>query len=54
MENKVDFKVLVAPVDGVTDERLDVLNTDLSVRCYPWNTLGDIKFPCRHHHGRRR
>lgn len=45
VENKVDVKVLVIPEDGLTDERLDVLNTDLAVRLYPWNTLGDLKFP---------
>lgn len=45
VENKVDVKVLVIPEDGLTDQRLDVLNTDLAVRLYPWNTLGDLKFP---------
>ncbi|BBY76547.1 DUF4436 domain-containing protein [Mycolicibacterium parafortuitum] len=45
LDNKVDAKVLVIPEDGLTDQRLDVLNTDLSVRLYPWNTLGDLKFP---------
>ena len=45
LDNKVDAKVLVIPEDELTDQRLDVLNTDLSVRLYPWNTLGDLKFP---------
>lgn len=45
LDNKLDAKVLVIPEDELTDQRLDVLNTDLSVRLYPWNTLGDVKFP---------
>ncbi|MGE0783630.1 MAG: DUF4436 family protein [Mycolicibacterium sp.] len=44
VENKVDVKVLMVPEDALTDQRLDVLNTDLSVRLYPWNTLGDLNF----------
>ncbi|MDA2890303.1 DUF4436 domain-containing protein [Mycolicibacterium sp. BiH015] len=45
LDNKVDAKVLVIPEDGLTDPRLDVLTEDLSVRLYPWNTLGDLNFP---------
>ncbi len=45
LDNKVDAKVLVIPEDSLTDQRLDVLTEDLSVRLYPWNTLGDLKFP---------
>lgn len=45
VENKIDAKVLVIPQDGLIDQRLDVLTTDLSVRLYPWNTLGDMSFP---------
>jgi hypothetical protein len=42
---KVDAKVLVIPEDSLVDDRLDVLNQDIAVRLYPWNTLGDLKFP---------
>jgi len=42
---KVDAKVLVIPEDSLTDERLDVLKTDISVRLYPWNSVGDLNFP---------
>ena len=45
LDNKVDAKVLIIPEDGMLDPRLDVLTEDLSVRLYPWNTLGDLKFP---------
>ncbi len=45
VDYKVDAKVLVIPQDDLTDERLEVLNTDISVRLFPWNTLGDLSFP---------
>ena len=45
VDYKVDAKVLVIPEDDLTDERLEVLNTDISVRLFPWNTLGDLNFP---------
>ena len=45
VDYKVDAKVLVIPQDDLTDERLEVLNTDISVRLFPWNTLGDLNFP---------
>ncbi|WP_158019638.1 DUF4436 domain-containing protein [Mycolicibacterium rhodesiae] len=45
VDYQADVKVLVIPQDDLTDERLDVLNTDISVRLFPWNTLGDLNFP---------
>lgn len=45
VDNRLEAKVLVIPDDALTDPRLDVLTEDLSVRLYPWNTLGDMKFP---------
>jgi hypothetical protein len=45
VDYKVDVKVLVVPQDNLLDEKLDVLNTDVSVRLHPWNTLGDLSFP---------
>lgn len=45
VDYQADVKVLVVPQDDLTDERLEVLNTDISVRLFPWNTLGDLNFP---------
>ena len=45
VDYQADVKVLVIPQDDLTDERLEVLNTDISVRLFPWNTLGDLNFP---------
>jgi hypothetical protein len=45
VDYQADVKVLVVPQDDLTDERLEVLNTDISVRLFPWNTLGDMNFP---------
>ena len=45
VDYQADVKVLVIPQSDLTDERLDVLNTDISVRLFPWNTLGDLNFP---------
>ena len=45
VDYQADVKVLVIPQYDLTDERLDVLNTDISVRLFPWNTLGDLNFP---------
>ncbi len=45
VDYQADVKVLVIPQSDLTDERLDVLNTDISVRLFPWNTLGDLSFP---------
>lgn len=45
VDYQADVKVLVIPQNDLTDERLEVLNTDISVRLFPWNTLGDLNFP---------
>ena len=39
VDNRVDVKVLVVPDETLMDQRLQVLNTDISVRFYPSNTL---------------
>jgi hypothetical protein len=43
-DRKLDVKVSVIPEQRLMDEKLDVLNTDISVRLYPWNTSGDLQF----------
>jgi hypothetical protein len=43
-DRKLDVKVSVIPEQKLMDEKLDVLNTDISVRLYPWNTSGDLHF----------
>ena len=45
VDNRVDVKVLVVPDETLMDQRLQVLNTDISVRFYPSNTLGDLQYP---------
>lgn len=45
VDNSVDVKVLVIPDETLMDQRLRVLNTDISVRFDPPNTLGDLQFP---------
>lgn len=44
VDRKLDVKVSVVPQDSLIDPRLDVLNTDISVRIYPWNTSGDLQW----------
>ncbi len=44
VDRKLDVRVSVIPQDTLVDERLDTLNTDISVRIYPWNTSGDLHF----------
>ena len=44
VDRKLDVKVSVIPQDTLVDPRLDVLNTDISVRIYPWNTSGDLRW----------
>ena len=44
VDNRVDVKVRVIPADTLMDQRLQVLNTDISVRFYPPNTLGDVQY----------
>jgi hypothetical protein len=45
VDRKLDVKVSVIPEEKLVDQRLDVLNTAISVRLYPWNTLGDLHYP---------
>ena len=47
VDYQADVKVLVIPQDDLTDERLDVLNTDISVRLFPVEHPGDLNFPGR-------
>jgi Domain of unknown function (DUF4436) len=44
VDNRVDVKVLVIPAETLVDQRLYVLNTDIAVRFYPPNTLGDLQY----------
>jgi hypothetical protein len=44
VDRKLDVRVSVIPQDTLVDKQLDVLNTDISVRIYPWNTSGDLHF----------
>jgi Domain of unknown function (DUF4436) len=43
--NRLDVKVLVMPDDSMINKRLNVLNTDTSVRLFPQNDLGDLQYP---------
>jgi hypothetical protein len=43
--NRLDVKVLVMPDDSMIEKRLNVLNTDTSVRFFPQNDLGDLQYP---------
>jgi Domain of unknown function (DUF4436) len=43
--NRLDVKVLVLPDDSMINKRLNVLNTDTSVRIFPQNDLGDLQYP---------
>ncbi|WAJ46137.1 DUF4436 domain-containing protein [Mycobacterium sp. Aquia_216] len=43
--NRLKVDVLVYPPDSLYDKRFDVLNTDVAVRLYPTNDLGDLQFP---------
>lgn len=43
--NRLDVKVLVMPDISMIDKRLNVLNTDTSVRLFPQNDLGDLQYP---------
>jgi hypothetical protein len=45
VEHRLDVKVLVMPDDSMVDKRLNVLNTDTSVRFFPHNDLGDLQYP---------
>lgn len=43
--NRLTVNVLIYPGESLEDKRFDELNTDISVRLYPPNDLGDLKFP---------
>jgi Domain of unknown function (DUF4436) len=43
--NRLTVKILVIPQENMWDKRLDVLNTDTSVRMDPPNDLGDLVYP---------
>ena len=43
--NRLSVNVLVYPGESLIDKRFDVLTTDIAVRLYPPNDLGDIAFP---------
>lgn len=45
VQNRLDVKVLVMPDDSLINKRLNVLNTDTSVRFFPQNDLGDLQYP---------
>jgi hypothetical protein len=45
VQNRLDVKVLVMPDDSMLNKRLNVLNTDTSVRFFPQNDLGDLQYP---------
>ncbi|MCV7444829.1 DUF4436 domain-containing protein [Mycobacterium paraense] len=45
VQNRLDVKVLVMPDDSLISKRLNVLNTDTSVRFFPQNDLGDLQYP---------
>ena len=45
VQNRLDVKVLVMPDDSMISKRLNVLNTDTSVRFLPQNDLGDLQYP---------
>jgi Domain of unknown function (DUF4436) len=43
--NRLAVNVLIYPGESLEDERFDELKTDIAVRLYPANDLGDIQFP---------
>jgi hypothetical protein len=45
IDHRLAVKVLVLPDDSLLNSRLGVLNTDISVRLYPANELGDLGYP---------
>jgi hypothetical protein len=45
VENRLDVQVQVVPEDSLMDMRLSVVNSDISVRLYPPNELGDLQYP---------
>ncbi|MGA7133441.1 MAG: DUF4436 domain-containing protein [Mycobacterium sp.] len=43
--NRLTVNVLIYPGESLEDRRFDELNTDIAVRLYPPNDLGDLQFP---------
>ncbi len=43
--NRLTVNVLIYPGESLEDKRFDELNTDIAVRLYPPNDLGDLQFP---------
>ncbi len=43
--NRLAVNVLIYPGESLYDKRFDELNTDIAVRLYPANDLGDLQFP---------
>jgi hypothetical protein len=43
--NRLAVNVLIYPGESLVDKRFDELKTDIAVRLYPPNDLGDLQFP---------
>jgi Domain of unknown function (DUF4436) len=43
--NRLTVNVLIYPGESLYDKRFDELNTDIAVRLYPPNDLGDLQYP---------
>src|SRR3984957_14702259 len=43
--NRLTVNVIIYPGESLYDKRFDELNTDIAVRLYPPNDLGDLVFP---------
>src|ERR1700753_1784005 len=43
--NRLTVNVIIYPGESLSDKRFDELNTDIAVRLYPANDLGDLKYP---------
>jgi Domain of unknown function (DUF4436) len=43
--NRLTVNVLIYPGESLYDKRFDELTTDIAVRLYPPNDLGDLQFP---------
>jgi hypothetical protein len=43
--NRLTVNVIIYPGESLSDKRFDELNTDIAVRLYPANDLGDLQFP---------
>lgn len=43
--NRLAVNVIIYPGESLYDKRFDELNTDIAVRLYPANDLGDLVFP---------